>query len=302
MLIPTYNRCLVLEKTLIAFSKLDINNIELEIIVVDNNSNDSTRDIIAHYGISFPIKYLFENKQGKNYALNSALKRATGDLIVFADDDITPQADWLQCIIESSHRWPRIRLFGGKVEPAFPKAVSKRIFSANFSAYVFGRYAPYTSEQISEGTTPVGANCWFRKTIFDEGIIYNTNIGPSGRGRISGSEMELFHRLVASGEKIVYVPSAVVSHRIQDYQLGLPYLLKRAYASGRGWVRIKAPETTAVCWFGAPRHMYRSIIENCFAIFATLLTGRNFLEPLMKVAEYLGCMKEYRELGAGRRQ
>jgi GT2 family glycosyltransferase len=215
-------------------------------------------------------------------------------LIVFTDDDIDPDPSWLNIIVESTDRWPNIRVFGGKVEPVFPYKVNSKIIESEFSSYVFGKYEPYVNEKVCVDTTPVGANCWFRKSIFDDGYVYDPTIGPSGRGRVSGSEMEFFTRLVASGEKIVYVPDALVYHRIQESQLTLKYLLRRSYASGRGWVRVKGREENIVLWFGAPRYMYRIICEKLIEAFAFFLSKKNYLEPLMTISGYLGCIKEYR--------
>ena len=294
ILIATFNRASILGKTLDAFTNLDIKNVDYEIIIADNNSNDETCDVVKSYEQSLPIHYVFEPTQGKNYALNAALKVACGDIVVFTDDDVTPDPDWLNEIIQSSQRWPDVRVFGGKVVPVFPRIVSKKISEADFSSYVFAKYSPYQIEQVCEKTTPVGPNCWFRRSVFDDGYRYDPTIGPSGRGRISGSEMELFQRLVSSGEKIVYVPTAVVFHRIQEYQLKISYLLKRSYASGRGWVRVKGPDSKAILWFGAPRYMYRKIAEEVCKMIVKMIMGGNLLEPLMKIAGYRGCIQEYR--------
>jgi GT2 family glycosyltransferase len=240
-----------------------------------------------------PVLYLFEKKQGKNNALNKALNFATGDIIVFTDDDVSPDPYWIKNILDSSEKWPDVKIFGGKVEPVFPGEINKFISSGDFSSYAFGRYHPYCEEKICDKTTPCGANCWFKKSVFDNGICYDSTMGPVGSKRISGSEMELFDRLIKKGERIVYVPSALVYHRVQPSQLTLKYLLKRSFASGRGWVRIKTPDQNVPFLFGAPRYIYRAIIENILLVPFNYISGKNYYEPLMRIAMYLGCMREY---------
>ncbi|MDD2467522.1 MAG: glycosyltransferase family 2 protein [Desulfobulbus sp.] len=299
IVIATFNRDDVLKKTLDKFLLIECYDIIYELIIVDNNSSDNTKFVIEKYLNKLPIVYILEKKQGKNNALNSALKIIKGKVVVFTDDDVTPEVNWLKVIVDSCDRWPAIRVFGGRVEPVFPRDVNKFISSADFSSYVFGRYQPYPDEQISEGTTPCGANCWFRRSVFDDGFLYDPDIGPCGIARISGSEMELFDRLMKNGEKIVYIPSSIIFHRIQDYQLTIKYLLKRSYASGRGWVRIKRPDENAVFLFGAPRYMYRIIFQKFILLIWYFLNGKNFYEPMMKIAGYWGSVKEYIRINKG---
>lgn len=258
----------------------------------------ATQQLIRSYQRKLPLKFLVETKPGKNNALNRAIPEAKGELLVFTDDDVTPDKQWLQEIIKAIKRWPDVRVFGGRVEPIFPSQVSAKIANASFAGYVFAKYHPYDNEQISVGTFPVGPNCWFRRSIFDEGFRYDPTIGPDGASSAnrtrSGSELEFFVRLTNAGEKIVYVPTAIVFHRIQKHQLTYTYLLKRAYAGGRGWIRIYNPGRDAITWFGVPRFLFRNLLVEAAFTCIFLVMGKNFLEPAMKVFQYLGAIQECR--------
>lgn len=295
-IIATYKRHHMLEETLKSFCKLNTEGITWELIIVDNANDTATKSVASKYKSVLPVKFLVETTPGKNNALNRAIPLAKGKIFVFTDDDVEPDVEWLQEIIKATNRWPKIRVFGGQVQPVFPLGVSSRITNASFSSYVFAKYHPYRTEQVCVNTYPVGPNCWFRREIFDSGFRYDTNIGPKGKGRISGSELEFFVRLSKAGEKIVYVPSALVFHRIQEYQTRLSYLVKRAYAGGRGWVRIYHPWQDSILLFGVPRFLFRSMLVEVYNFFIFSIQGKNFMEPLMKFAEYLGCLKEFREI------
>ena len=67
-----------------------------EVLVVDNNSDDQTRNVVDEYCTEFPgrFRYLFESQPGKSHALNSGIEAARGQLLAFMDDDdiYTPSA------------------------------------------------------------------------------------------------------------------------------------------------------------------------------------------------------------------
>lgn len=296
VLIPTYNRAEVLKQTLQALTELDGEGVAWEVIVIDNNSCDATRDVVSGFEGRLPVRYLFEARQGKNWALNLALEQTKSELLVFADDDITPCRDWLREILASSGRWPENVFFGGRIVPEFPPGTRAFVGESDFSGYVFGGLDFGSDEGLfPKESTPNGANCWVRRCVFDSGVRYNTDIGPNGRGRISGSELELFTRLRRDGLVPVYVPTAAVLHRIEPQQTTLRYLLRRAYASGRGWVRIhgrNAPVCKTV--FGVPRHYFREAVESTIKALVCLCIARpkRAFEQLMHTAQFLGCIRE----------
>ena len=83
VVIPTYNRCKMLEQSII--SVLSQKNTDIEIIVVDDNSTDETSTIIKKYP---RIKYFRnENNMGPGYNRKRGLIETLGDYVVFMDDD-----------------------------------------------------------------------------------------------------------------------------------------------------------------------------------------------------------------------
>lgn len=76
----------------------------LEIIVVDNNSTDGTKDIVLnifHHHKEIPAYYLTEVRQGPSFARNCGASRAGGDIIAFIDADCIADPSWLYCLSES---------------------------------------------------------------------------------------------------------------------------------------------------------------------------------------------------------
>ncbi|MBI1977961.1 MAG: glycosyltransferase, partial [Candidatus Omnitrophica bacterium] len=86
IVVCTFNRADQLGETLERFSTQELpSDCEVELLVVDNNSNDNTRDVISKWAekMPFPLRYYFEGRQGKSFAMNCGIANASGDLLAF---------------------------------------------------------------------------------------------------------------------------------------------------------------------------------------------------------------------------
>src|SRR5687768_8316212 len=104
VIIATRDRAPLLDSTLDALSKQEWPGCPFEIVVADNASADETPGIVAAAAkrCDAPIVYLREARPGKSHALNTAVARARGDLLVFTDDDMLPcSADWLAAYVRT---------------------------------------------------------------------------------------------------------------------------------------------------------------------------------------------------------
>src|SRR5262245_7633899 len=72
-----------------------------EVIVVDNNSVDATRDVVGRYLASGIVRYEFEPCQGLSVARNHGVSASLADLIAFTDDDVRVGSTWVQSIVEA---------------------------------------------------------------------------------------------------------------------------------------------------------------------------------------------------------
>lgn len=242
---------------------LNTRGISWEILVVDNANDHGTRTLIENYTQRLPIHYYVETRPGKNFALNSVIERVKGDLVMFTDDDILPDADWLQEIKSGAVRWLDCNVFGGRILPCLPSSDSKIQYEDSYfmrCAYVIADWdlpEGYYPE-VQENGSVWGPNMAIRRCVFDKGYRFNTSIGPSGNDYIMGSETELTRRLFNAGMKAVYLPKSLVYHQIRKEQLGYRWLCDRYYRFGRG-AAYKSREINAVRWFGVPRYLYKSL-------------------------------------------
>ena len=89
----------------------------MELLVVNNNCTDRTDDVIRSFENRLPIRRAFEPTPGQSNARNRIVAEATGDYILWTDDDVTVSPDWLVAYAEAFRARPAGGLFGGPIVP-----------------------------------------------------------------------------------------------------------------------------------------------------------------------------------------
>lgn len=245
-----------------------------EVLVIDNASDDNTRQIIESYQDKLPIKYIYEPTKGKNFALNSALNGAKGDLFVFTDDDVIADKNWLIELEIAANTHKDFYVFGGKIEPEWPYQPPAWIMD-NVQLGVV--YAVSNENWQSGPIDPIhvmGANMAVRSSVFEKGLRFETSIGPNGGNYAMGSETEFTCRLSDLGYHSFYVKSAVVKHIIRPHQLAVDWILARAFRFGRGsYCRENsiADSTDVAKILGVPRWMLIRVITLWMTYWAKII-------------------------------
>ena len=237
----TYNRCQSLAKTLdsLAASILP-ETIEWGVLVVDNNSSDQTAAVVADFGRRYPgrFRYLFEPRQGKSYALNAGIREARGDILAFVDDDVTVEPTWLQNLTSVLHddQWAGS---GGRILP-IRGFVPPHWLALDGPCNLIGAVCAYFDHGEMPGQLkepPFGANMAFRKEMFARYGHFRTDLGPFPDNKIGFEDTEFGRRLMSAGERLFYMPTAVVYHEILEHRVRKEYLLAWWFDFGRGSVR-----------------------------------------------------------------
>ena len=102
VIIPSYNRKGELERLLAALSGQTLPCDRFEVIVIDDGSNDGTREWLAEHasGFGFSFAWFAQERQGPGSARNLGMKHAAGGIFAFIDTDCIPQPDWLEQLIK----------------------------------------------------------------------------------------------------------------------------------------------------------------------------------------------------------
>jgi glycosyltransferase involved in cell wall biosynthesis len=120
VIIPTYNRKLILEKCLRALERQQLAQgsdvAGYEVVVVDDGSTDGTMDWLKVRKAEFPhVRLLEQDHQGSAAARNLGLEKAIGDTIIFIDSDLVVTEMFLQAhadgLMRGQQRWGSDRLF-----------------------------------------------------------------------------------------------------------------------------------------------------------------------------------------------
>lgn len=261
--ICTWNRASLLAQTLTALTAVrPPEGTTWELLVVDNNSTDATAATIASFGGRLPIRRLFEPKPGLSNARNCAIGEASGQYLLWTDDDVLVEPTWLAAYAAAFTRRPAAGYFGGVIRPWFPNAPPqwlRRGFDHVASAYAAQDHGS-AEVPLSDGRVPFGANMAFRLTD-QRAFPYNPALGPAHGTAIRGDETDVFHRMQARGIEGWWVPEAIVRHYIPPERQSIAYL--REYFMGYGhFLAQTASPSPAPRLFGKPRWLWRSALEN----------------------------------------
>ena len=188
VVIATYNRCQLLPRVLSGLLDQKINgDFDFEVLVVDNNSSDKTRQAVELFMPSFngKLRYLLEPQKGKAFAVNRAVKEAKGDIFVFTDDDVVLDKDWLFNIVECFKQFDCDGL-GGRILPGYPPETPlwiKENADLLLGPIVFYDYGEDVKPYQKPMFEFLGANYAFKKSLFEQYGCLHTHIGP-GRGTL----------------------------------------------------------------------------------------------------------------------
>lgn len=282
VILCTHNRCDSLAKAMesIAVQRLP-NPVKWEVVVVDNNSCDQTREVVADFRRRYPDRfhYLFEPEPGKSHALNSGIRAASGEILAFMDDDVIVDPMWLQNLTTAmdSAAWQGA---GGRISPHSEfspppwLAIEERYALAPLAMFDLGDDARELTEP------PFGTNMAFRKAMFQKHGGFRTDLGPRPGSMIRDEDTEFGRRLLAAGEGLRYEPSAIVYHPVPEDRLQKEYFLRWWFAKGLTDIRVYGalPRTKCVC--GVPLEFFRRLVAWTLRWMVAVEPSRRFSAKL----------------------
>ncbi len=268
VLMATFNGAPTLPSVLDAYCALEAPAGGWKVMIVDNGSTDTTKEVIHRFAQRLPLTYLFEPQRGKNIALNTGLRHIEGDLIVLTDDDAVPHPDWLIQLQAAADSQPSFSIFAGAIVPRWE--VLPEPWVLNWVPHSV-TYA-LTGEDWPEGPiTPrrvLEPNSAYRAQIFEAGYRFDPAMGPMGSNYPMGSGSELHVRLMRAGYTSWFCRRAVVEHIVRKWQMEKKWVLRRAFRYGRGQFRqeirpeLKSPRLV----FGVPRYILHGVVKQALRV------------------------------------
>jgi glucosyl-dolichyl phosphate glucuronosyltransferase len=243
VILCTYNRCadLVVALESLAASQMP-SSIPWEVLVVDNNSTDRTREVVESFcrRHSKRFRYLFEPKPGKSFALNAGIANAGSAILAFMDDDATVTPGWLQNLTAPLQHgeWAGS---AGKILPAqkFTPPPWLPDDLVNWGG-ILCAYFDLGDDPCELDRAPYGVNMAFRRRVFEKYGGFRTDLGPRPNSQIRNEDTEFGRRLLAAGERLRYEPSAVVYHPVPQGRITQEYFFSWWYDYGQAMIRERA--------------------------------------------------------------
>jgi glycosyltransferase involved in cell wall biosynthesis len=233
LVICTYNRSGSLRRTLEHVRKMEVpEGISWELLVVDNNSKDDTAAVVESFRNAAGIRcrYLMEKNQGLSFARNLGIRHASGEIVVFTDDDVLVDRHWLKNIRDAFGRDDDVACVGGKILPFWevpPPAWVKGELLNILALCDLGA----EEKRLSE-IRIWGANLSFRASILRKYGGFDTEFGHKGGKLYGGEETRYLQELINGGEKILYCPDVLVHHCIPEFRLRKRYFRKWYFDKG----------------------------------------------------------------------
>ena len=259
--ICTRNRCDALERTLRSLAAVVVPaGLSWEILVVDNGSSDETMGTIAKLATALPVRALVEPRVGLSHARNAAVAAARGEYILWIDDDVLVDSQWLAAYHDAFSEWPHAAFFGGPIVPLFegdpPPWLTRALpHVGNAYAAIDLGSAPVA---LNESTLPFGANLVVRMAEQRQ-CAYDPALGRRDTLMYAGEEWAVLQELLRRGASGRWVPAARIRHVIPAARQSVRYL--RRYYTGNGFSlsrhRHVPGEKTL---FGRPRWAWREAV------------------------------------------
>ncbi len=234
VVMPTHRRDEALKRALAGLARQTDPGVAWDVIVVDNDDPPGAEAIVAAAESSFPVnvRLVREGRRGASCARNRGVAEATGTLVVFIDDDVVPEPDWLRALLAPLLAG-RCDGVGGRVL-LDPSARRPGWFDAAWMGRCLAEYTPgeHESEIKADGYV-LTASAAFKADMLRAVGGLDEVLGPRPDLPIVNDDVGLCRSLAALGCTIRYVPEAVVVHELPARRLRRRYLVRRFYAQGR---------------------------------------------------------------------
>jgi glycosyltransferase involved in cell wall biosynthesis len=216
VIVPVWNEPEAIGRCLQSLSDQDYPKDRHEVIVVDNGSTDSTREVVLRFSFA---TLLTEPRPGSYQARNLGLRHAQGDYVAFTDADCVADPGWLRTAMAAAAQERGVGILAGRIElfRASPDGSDlcekyERLFSFNQAA------------NVASGMC-VTAN-WVSPRLLLQQLD-----GFDGSLK-SGGDAECARRIRAQGRPIVYVPEMLVRHPVRA-EVGALIRKRRRVIGGR---------------------------------------------------------------------
>lgn len=261
VIICTYNRSRYLYRLMESLAKGDMEAAKYEIVLVDNNCTDNTRDEVERFSRDYPeisLNYVCEPRQGLSNARNAGIAVSRGEILVFVDDDAFVDPDYLSNYEALFESCPEVYAAGGPIIPSYESGEEPGWMTYHLRRLLTGYLYFGEKQRTFPGDNyPGGGNAAYRSSVFRTIGGYDANLGRNGNALGGGEEKDVFRRMDKAGLQYVYTPRSVLHHSIPDYKLGEEYFRNVTEGIGSSErIRTLSKSRAAYC-----RRLFREAVK-----------------------------------------
>jgi glycosyltransferase involved in cell wall biosynthesis len=199
-----------------------------EVLVVDNGSIDTTKEVVRAFDERLPIRYVLECGNGLGAARNAALRGARGRVVAFTDDDCFVHSEWLATLLAEFANDSSLAGIGGRVE----------LFDSRDYPITIRTQREREEFSVQRMFSLIGGNMAFSRWAIDRVGAFDQQFGAGTRLR-SAEDIDYLYRCLLQKLKVVYVPEVIVYHNHGRRTISQVQSLLQAYDTGRGALYAK---------------------------------------------------------------
>jgi glycosyltransferase involved in cell wall biosynthesis len=272
VVVPTWNRAAQLRPLLERLLEQRCSGFEWDVLIVDNNSRDSTREVVAaaiRRDASGRLRYAFEPRQGPSYARNTGIELTTAPIVLFLDDDGLPGLDWLQSFKDAFDTHLEADCIGGRVKPRWSAPPPDWFTNRQHAGPLALQDRPHAA-YVNAGQASaclLTANLGIRRSVFEI-------VGGFSPDYPRGQDRELELRMWRAGLQGLYLPAMEVVVEVPPERLTRRYhrqwhattaryhalMRYRDAVDADGVLREESPDARRL--LGIPLFMYRAFLAH----------------------------------------
>lgn len=206
----------------------DVARTPREVVVVDN----APSSVAPRPG----ARLLAEPRPGKSHALNTGVAAATGDVVLFLDDDVLVHPGWTDALVDAALR-PGVGVVAGRVLPRWSAPPPPWLRGPHAVHLTLSDRGPQ-DRPLGPEEVPYGASMAVRAELLRSlAPPFDPRLGPRPGLKLGHEEVHLAQRVRRRGLDVVHCGSAVAEHCIDPARVDRARLRRMVLQSGVGAAR-----------------------------------------------------------------
>ncbi|MBL7196622.1 MAG: glycosyltransferase [Candidatus Omnitrophica bacterium] len=202
IIVPVYNAEKTIRKCI--ESLLNIDYMQYDILIIDDESTDKTKEILSEY--KNRIHIIESQHSGPSRCRNIAAKDAKGDFIAFTDSDCIVDKDWITELLKGFVNQKVASVGGSQYSPEDETYFGNRVQDFfDITGFLGGYIKNKKREDIVEVQHNPSCNAIYRREVFLEIGSFDEKLWPC-------EDVDLDYRLKKKGFVFMYNPKAIVYH------------------------------------------------------------------------------------------